>query len=465
MKSIFSTVSIFLLMALFPSGAHATFPGKSIAHWDLSVSDEQNEPEYQRVRKLMREKSYDKALKVLEGKIASAPKEATPVILKALVLNEMGEYGEALTFLRKGEKMETRHPAIPFAFCQIYRNFGVADLSERACRITVDQHRNTPETHHELAQTLAALGNMVSANKELALAADLDPKNPRYHYERGMNFNYLNRFEEAEKSFLQALAIDETDLGSLYQLAYLYAASKKPDKAKPYIMKALETKKEHPDVHSAKLLLDYIHNDALDKLPLKKVPHEYHVDKSKFLYQSGKPGLALIEIQTAARLKPEDLPINEILIGLSSILMRLDITEKTVNHVLKLENANNTAKAKGYQELGDIQVVRGNLPEARKYYNKALSLGDPNDIAKITLDEFPGKTVTPAPLNTNNLFFDPAEALNRKGEIFAHYKMYERAIALYSVVVRIAPNHLLSQLNSATAYYHRGDHSRAITIM
>ena len=45
--------------------------------------------------------------------------------------------------------------------------------------------------------------------------------------------------------------------------------------------------------------------------------------------------------------------------------------------------------AKGYQELGDIEVLRGHLSEARKYYQKALSLSDPNGIARQSLDELP----------------------------------------------------------------------------
>ena len=97
--------------------------------------------------------------------------------------------------------------------------------------------------------------------------------------------------------------------------------------------------------------------------------------------------------------------------------------------------------AKGYQELGDIEVIRGNLSEARIYYEKALKLTDPNGIARQTLDELPEKDeLSTTSLQSTEVFIEPSEALNRKGEIFAHYKMHERAISMYSLALRIKPN-------------------------
>ena len=466
MKKLFRS-HLLLLVYIFavPLKAQATFPGPSIAHWDLSVSDERNDADYSRIRKLVQEKKYDEAISILDGKSRKTPKESTPVILKALVLNEKGDYQEALDMLLESQKIEMRHPAAHFSFCQIYRNLGVRELSKRACYIAVEQHPNAPESHYELAQTLAAYGNMPTANAELFIAADLDPKNPVYFYERGMNYYYLNQYDESEKAFLKALSLDENHIDSLYQLAYLYAARKKPDLAKLRIIKILETRREDPSYNSAKLLLEFIEKGNMDKLPLKIIPHEYHVGRAKNLYQSRKYGLALIEIQTAAELKPEDIKIKEILIGLSSMLMRLDITEKAVSSMLQHSKDNNMLKARGYQELGDIRLIQGRLTEAKEFLNKALGLRDPDGLAKISLKEFPDEKAQPFPYNKNQHFFKPTDALNHKGEIFAFYKMYERAIAIYSMVIRMDPNHLLSLLNTATAYYNSGNHARTVSIL
>lgn len=466
MKRVFFSITFAITALMIPlSGAEATYPGKSIAYWDFAISEEQNEPVYRKIEAQVQESHFDEALRLLDEKITASPRESTPRILKAFVLNEKGEYNEAMKFLRQGEKIEVRHPAIPFAFCQLYRNLGVSDLSRRACHIAVDQHPNAPEAHYELAQTLMAMGNMPLANAELLLASELAPENPVYPYERGMNFNYLNRPDEAEKAFLKALAIKPNDIDTAYQLAYLYAIGGKPDKAKAYAMKALEAQQEHPTQESARRLLKYIGSNTVDQLPTKIIPQNYHVGRSRLLYQAGKVGPAIIEIQTAAELSPDDLKINEVLIGVTSILMRLELTENAVLHLLELAKGDNAIEAKAYQELGDIRLLEGKISDAREYYQKALALGDPNEIAKISLKELPEDAFPPLSFNRDHLFFKPAEALNRKGEIFAYYNMYQRALALYSMVIRMDPQNLMSPLNSATAQYHLKNYSRAISIL
>ncbi|MFQ5451451.1 MAG: tetratricopeptide repeat protein [Nitrospinaceae bacterium] len=456
-----------LAIVLAPlSAALATFPGKSIAHWDASISNELQDPGYQKLHHLVDEKKYTEALDLLDQKIKSSPKEGTAVILKGLLLNEMSRYKEALKFLKEGQNLQPRHPSLHYGYCQVYRNLGNGELSKRGCQIAVEQHYQAPETHYEYAQTLSALGKMEQANRELKIAAGLDPKNPRYPFERGMIFYYLNQPGEAEKSFLKTLALDETHIDAAYQIAYLYAAQGKTGLAEPYLHRILMIPQKHPKVESAKRLLKYLHQDTPQKLPLKIEPHAYHLGRSQSLYQSGKYGLSLIEIQTASRLKPDDLKTQEILIGLGSILLRLDLTEQALDRFIQLAGKDDTLKAKGYQEMGDIRVIQGKLNEARQYYEKAKSLGDPGNLARISLKEFPSEEDSrPSPFNPKELFIKPTAALNRKGEIFAYYQMYDRAIAIYSMVIGMDPNFLESILNTATAYYNKGNNGRAISIL
>ncbi|KMP10431.1 hypothetical protein UZ36_07640 [Candidatus Nitromaritima sp. SCGC AAA799-C22] len=467
MKKVFTlAVLAFLITTANPYRANATFPGESIVFWDSALSDEKKDPEIMQAFKLAGEKKYAQALKILNEKIEKSPKHTTLHVMKGLVLNEMEIYDQARLSLNAAQMIEGRHPGIHYGFCEVYRNMGVSDLAERACRVAEEIHIRSPEAHYEYAQILAATGQMMQAIRSLASAAELDPKNPKYHYERGMNFYYLNQYDEAEKSFQKALSLDPAHVDSGYQLAYLYAARKKSGLAKQQIERVLATGKEHPKVQSAKLLLEYVNKNALDKLPLKIVPHEYHVGRSKSLYQAGQYGLALIEIETAARLKPDDLKIGEVLIGLTGFLLRLDKTEKAVKNLIRVAGETDILTAKGYQVLGDVEVMRSHLSEARKYYEKALNLNDPNGIARQSLNELPEKADPgTAPLGLDELFVHPVEALNRKGEIFAQYKMFKRATSMYALVLRMKPNHLPALLNTATAYYHSGDYDRTISIL
>jgi tetratricopeptide (TPR) repeat protein len=462
-KAVLVTILFFTTVA----PTHATYPSQDVAHWDLSVSDEKNDPDYQKIRDMVSQKQFDEALAILAEKITQKPKEATPEILKAVILNEKDAPKEALEALLTGFKKERQHPALHFAFCQIHRKLGNGLTSEKACIIASQQHHQDPLAHYEFALTLMARGKAKEANKELAESAKLDPKNSTYPYEQGMVFNYLNQNDEAEKSFKHAFSLDKGNVEAAYQLAYLYATRNDKEQAEFYINHILDNHRDHSKAEPAKLLQEYIYKNATNKLPLKVIPGKYHLSRSKSLYQSKQFGLALIEAETAANLSPSDLTVQEILVGLHSMFLRLDMAEKSVGQFIEYAKDDDKLMSRGYQELADIEVLRGHLNKAKELYEKAKGLGDPNGIAKASLDEFPAKvdTTERQPLNPNTLFIDPSEALNRKGEIFAHFGMYQRALGIYSMVLRMDPINLTALLNTAAANYKNEKYSRAISIL
>jgi tetratricopeptide (TPR) repeat protein len=465
-KKLILFIVLFFGMVLSTT-AYATYPSPNIAHWDISISNEKNDPRYQKVRDLVAQKQFDEALSILERKITDQPKEATPEILKAMVLNEKDEPKQALEALLTGFKKERQHPALHFAFCQIHRKLGNGLTSEKACIIAAQQHRHDPLAHYEYALTLMARGNAKEANKELKESVRLDPKNSQYPYEQGMVLNYLNQNEEAEKSFKQAFSLDKSNVEAAYQLAYFYATHKNKEQALTYINHILDNHRDKPKAKSAKLLKEYIFKDAMEKLPLKVVPAQYHLSRSKSLYQSKQFGLSIIEAETAASLSPNDLKVQEILIGIHSIFLRLDKTEKSVEKFLKLAKGDEKLQSRGYQEWGDLEVLRGHMVKAKELYEKAKKLGDPNGIAKASLDEFPEdiESTKRQPLNPNSLFVNPIEAMNRKGEIFANFGMYQRALGIYSMILRMEPTNLTALLNTATANYNKEKYNRAISIL
>ncbi|MBT5469388.1 MAG: hypothetical protein HOK41_02180 [Nitrospina sp.] len=458
----FISASIF-----FTSQAWATYPTPDIAHWELSVSGERNDPDYKEVENLVKQKKYDAALSLLDKKNKALPREATPVILKSFVQYEKGMAKESLDTLLIGFKMERQHPALHFAFCQIHRKLGNAKISDRACVIAAQQHYKNPLAHYEYAKTLTATGDAQGALKELTQAENLAPKNATYPYEKGMILVYLNNNTEAEEAFKKALSVDEKNIEAAYQLAYLYATQEKKELANSYINKILEMRLQHPKAESAKLLRDYVNKNATQKLPQKIDPKQYHLSLSKSLYKNKDYGLALIEIETAAKLSPDDQKVQEILVGMYSLFLRLDKTEEAVSRLIESAKDNNRLKSRGYQEWGDIAILRGKIDKAKELYEKAKELGDPQGVAKTTLAEFPesGTPINRLPLNPNELFIDPANSLNRKGEIFAHFGMYQRALGIYSMILRMEPSNLPALLNMATVNYKSEKYNRTISIL
>ena len=452
---------------MFSQAAEAKFPGMDITLWDEhQAKGDRKNPVYLEIHKLVEEKNYDAAMALIDRAHQQTPEKGTPLILKSLLLYELKRYKESYTILQQGRNIQRRHPAIPFAHCRLYRIMGNVELSDQACKIAVHQHPNSKDSHYQFAQTLTAMGYMELANKELARAAKLDASNAIYHFERGMNFFYLNDLENAEGSFLKALSLNPNDLESGYQLGYLYTLQKKFKQAETHLNHIWQTRQDHPKVEAARALIELIKKGDTDKLPAQVDHHSYHLNRSRALYQSGEYGHALFEIQTAARLKPNDKATHQIMVAISSLLLKLDLTEKSVKQLIDAHPNDKTLQAKGFQELGDMKVMRGQLDQAKDFYKKSEAMGDPDGLAKTSLAEIPPQTPETRPaLDSNEPFFDPAIALNRKGEVFAHFKMYQRAIALYSLALRIHPGHLMSKLNMAAAYYNMGTPHKAISLL
>jgi tetratricopeptide (TPR) repeat protein len=143
------------------------------------------------------------------------------------------------------------------------------------------------------------------------------------------------------------------------------------------------------------------------------------------------------------------------------------MAEQSVEKFIEYAKTNNKLKSRGYQELADIEVLRGHLKKAKELYEKAKGLGDPNGIAKASLEEFSEQvdSTERQPLNPNVLFINPINALNRKGEIFAHFRMYQRAMGIYSMVLRMSPTNLTALLNTATVNYKNEKYNRTISIL
>lgn len=476
----FTSIFVFTFVTLlssFLSPSWAALPGKSIEEWKIWMPSAQVEPTFVEAYELAQKGSLKDALKLLDNATINPKFEGPALIIKGLIYNEIGEYTNALNSFIKGQKLlvtsqETTkkrragHPALSYGFCVAYRNIGNGDLSERACHMSAQQSYETPEAHYETAQTLMALGKMTDARRELKLAAEKSETPSKFFYEIGLIRAYENDNQKAEEAFKKSFDLDSTNFDAAYQLAYTYAIQNKLDLAKKFLEPILSAKDPHPKMGSARVLKDYINKNALDRLPKKIEPSQYHLSRSKAFYKSKKYGLSLLEIETAARLAPEDLKIREIQAGLNSILFRIEGAKFTVKKIIELADPkNNALLSKSHQKLGDLMVISGNIKEAETHYKEAIVHGDPDNLAKVALKELPEETIEKPPINPNEIIITPEEGLNRTGEIFAHYGMYKSAIGVYSTVLRLNPNYLPSMLNAGMAYFKSGDHGRAITIL
>ncbi len=441
----------------------AAFPKMDIV---ANSSSDKTNSTFLKVQQLVKENNFAEALKTINLYLEKKPKLDTAFFIKAFLLNELGKYKNGLNTLNQAKKLNQNHSALHYAYCVFYRNFGKAKLALQSCKNSIQNHKSSAQAHYEYAITLAANGEMKKANKELTLAANLDPDNSEFFYERGMNFLYLNDLGSAEKAFKKALKLNQEDQESAYQLGYLYAVENKLDLAKLTLDNIWQNYRNHPKAEAARSLIELIEQDRLNQIPKKIIPSQYHLGRSKSFYKNGKYGLSLFEIQTAANLKKDDPIIREILIGMSSLFLRLELSENSVKNLINNSKNNRDLQAKGYQELGDISIMRGNLKKAKEYYELSKSLGDPDQLAQLSLEEIPTKPRVGKPIqDPEELFFHPVAALNQKGKVFANYGMFKRALAIYSAVLQIDPSNLDSKLNTSHVYYQTKQYTRAISLL
>jgi tetratricopeptide (TPR) repeat protein len=475
-----SSTSIFVFVTLFfisLSSSWAELPGKNVDDWKIWMPSAQVEPAFVQAYELAQKGNFKSALDLIDSATINPKFQGPALIIKGLIYNERGEYVNALNNFIKGQKLlvtsqettkkrRASHPALSYGLCVAYRNIGNGNLSERACHMSAQQSYDAPESHYETAQTLMALGEMTEARRELILAAEKSKTPSKYFYEIGLIRAYENDNQKAEEAFKKSFDLDSTNLDSAYQLAYTYAIQNKLDLAKKFLEPILSAKDPHPKMGSARVLKDYINKNALDRLPKKIKPAQYHLSRSKAFYKSKKFGLSLLEIETAAGLAPEDLKIREIQAGLNSILFRIEGAKSTVKKIIELaDSKNNTLLSRSHQKLGDLMVISGKIKEAETHYKEAIVFGDPDNLAKVALKELPSGTVEKPPINPNEIILTPEEGLNRTGEIFAHYGMYKSAIGVYSAALGLNPNYLPVMLNTGMAYFKSGDHGKAIIIL
>jgi tetratricopeptide (TPR) repeat protein len=188
-------------------------------------------------------------------------------------------------------------------------------------------------------------GDYASAEKRYRAAAGLEPTNFQAQYLHALSLQLLDRFDEAVRAYLRALAIRPDDFNANLNLGTAYLQLGEPREGLPYAQKAIVLNAKNGP---ARTNLGAIYS-ALDR----------HAE-------------AVVEFQQAAELTELTGPL---LLNLANSLGRVGRYEEMVNTLEQLTKTEPTANA--YERLGAGLFRLRRYDESLDAYRKAIEI-DPN---------------------------------------------------------------------------------------
>ena len=263
--------------------------------------------------------------------------------------------------------------------------------------------------------------------------------NPRACFGLGRTFAKEGRFDDAEKWYVEALRLKDGYGEALNNLGGIYYRQKKLDQAGKLFQQAIDN-----------------------------APHqaEAHVNLGKVLSLSGKDDAALAEYRLAIALNPNSADAHYALGEALAKKAQPSLTEEALEHLRRANALQPSAAA--LTEIAAIYQRQGNLPEAVKYFERALRVDARFAPAHLQLgiamamqkrqDEALGHfkaAVELAPENPH-AFFQFGQAILKKGDVKAAMECFLRAIEL-------DPNMGLAHFKLGALYQDSGNAAEAIT--
>jgi tetratricopeptide (TPR) repeat protein len=321
------------------------------------------------------------ALAAVDKAIQLAPKDQNAQLRKAEVLLEIG-YRDALPDkIAEGRKLvdsvlasEPSNPGGLFVKAKIDMADNKIDDAVKSLRSAIDVRPDWAEAHFLLGTALRLTGQRSAARTELARALEIDASliearrvltevhadlgEHEYAVEEGRRYLQekpdaddtrvrvaqslvlLGRLDEALKEVNQ-IPEASRDATVDFALGRIYTAKGEKEKAREYLLKALEKRPYHADILRGLLEVE-------EKM--------------------GKTDESLARIQKAVAEKPDDPKLQQLVAVVALAQGRVDDAIKGLEHAIEIAPDDMTS----YQQLADLYVRTGRTSQTIDIYEKAL---------------------------------------------------------------------------------------------
>jgi len=193
---------------------------------------------------------FDKAVGPLSRQLNSDPKDDLVRQMLGTVHYFSKDFKAAVTVLKPLESTIAAKPELAYFYCialvQLQRNPEAIPIFNRLAATS----QSNAEALSYAAQGFMILGDYERAVKEFRTVVTLAPTSPKAHAFIGQSLIRLNRFDQAEVAFRQALAVDSADETSKYNLAFTLIERKiRTDEAATLLQEALAIRPDYADAH------------------------------------------------------------------------------------------------------------------------------------------------------------------------------------------------------------------------
>lgn len=221
-------------------GAHAQDPKDMVALLQT----------YDKAQSALHAGDVDQSRSLLEEIVAADPDNPLFLGELAKACHRAGDLDQAITLLRRSVDLALDSRSLRYNLAVTLLEAGHTDQALDELRKVVALEPYRADARNALGMALAVTNDLDGAREQLEEATRLDPNDPRILNNLGDVLRGAGRFQDSERAYRRAIAIDSDYADPWYGLGTLYLQQKHPTEALPCFDRALAI---HPGLHRARL--------------------------------------------------------------------------------------------------------------------------------------------------------------------------------------------------------------------
>ena len=255
------------------------------------------------------------------------------------------------------------------------------DLADGLLSELYDLENSNEEIFIQKANIYSKRDDHSNAIKMLGLALEITQDEADVYSLLGMEYLFLEDFENAKQSFMKCLEADEEDYSALYNIMYCFDFLEQKEQSIDYLNLFLD-KNPYCEVAWHQVGKQYFdlkqYEKALTAFDYAIISDDYfigaYLEKGKVLEKLGRYNEAIENYTITLDL---DDPTSFVYLRMGKCYEKMGIEELALENYLKTVHEDPLLD-KGWIAITDYYFKKGNFPKALYYINKAINIDEEN---------------------------------------------------------------------------------------